>query len=391
MTKTAQDELKLIKTTGELEDACDALSGDDFLALDTEFHRESTYWPKLCLIQAANMEHDFLIDPLADGIDLAPFLELISESSRTKVFHAARQDMEIFTRLIGAPPGPIFDTQIAAMAAGLGDSISYENLVSQLLSARIDKSSQFTDWTRRPLTDKQLHYARGDVTHLRHAYAQLREQLEKLDRMRWIEEETSILTDPATYDSTPENAWQRMKLRNSAKPYLALVCAVSEWRESLAQSLDKPRSRILKDDAVQEIANQKPRDDKAMDRLRAVPKGFSRSTNGKSLLNLINQTLDNLDDAFTPNYERRKPTSPPPSGLPELLKVLLKAVADEANVAPRLIANAADVERLASEKDPDIAALKGWRREVFGDKALALKAGKLAIAATPNGVKLIGL
>ncbi len=390
MTNMAPDTLRLITSTTELEDACGKLADGDFLALDTEFHRESTYYPKLCLIQAANSDFDVLIDPLAQDMDLTPFLELIADPSRMKVFHAARQDMEIFTRLMGTPPGPVFDTQISAMAAGLGDSISYENLVSQLLKARIDKSSQFTDWTRRPLTDKQLHYARGDVTHLREAYVILRDKLGKLDRLRWIEEETSILTDPATFDMSPENAWQRMKLRNSSKPYLSLVCAVSKWREQLAQDVDKPRSRILKDDAIQEIANQKPRDEKAMDRLRAVPKGFARSTNGRALLEVINTTLEDAD-AFTPHYERRSAPSQPPSGLPELLKVLLKAVADEANVAPRLIANAADVERLASEEAPDIAALRGWRREVYGDKALALKAGKLAVAATPDGVKLIDI
>lgn len=390
MSKAPQDELNLVTDTDALKAACVELAKGEFIVLDTEFHRETTYWPKLCLIQAATADYDVLIDPLSDAMDLSPFLDLIAQKHRMKVFHAARQDMEIFTKLLGEPIAPIFDSQIAAMACGLGDSISYENLVSQLLKARVDKSSQFTDWTRRPLSSKQLHYARGDVTHLREAYVILRDKLEKLDRMRWIEEETGVLTDPATYDNAPENAWRRMKLRNSAKPYLALIAAVSQWREQLAQDLDKPRSRILKDDAIQEIATQKPKDDAAMDRLRAVPKGFSRSANGRSLMEVIQTTLDD-PGAFAPAYERRSAPSQPPSGLPELLKVLLKQVADETGVAPRLIANAADVERIAAETEPDVAAMRGWRREVFGDKALALKAGKLALAATPDGVKIIAL
>ena len=388
MGATTKNELRLITDTKSLEAACHELAKDDFLALDTEFHRESTFWPKLCLIQAANSNFDVLIDPLADGIDLKPFLDLISETSRVKVFHAARQDMEIFTRLIGNPPSPIFDSQIAAMAAGLGDSISYENLVSQLLGAKIDKSSQFTDWTRRPLTNKQLTYARGDVTHLREAYVILRDKLEAKDRLRWIEEETAILADAETYDASPDKAWKRMKLRSGSKPYLALIAAVSEWRETIAQDTDRPRSRILKDDAVQEIANQKPTDEKAMDRLRAVPKGFSRSANGKSLLQVINKALESPED-FAPPYERRQSPPTPPSGLPELLKVLLKLCADQAEVAPRLIANAADVERIASEAKPDVAAMKGWRFEVYGEKALELKAGKLALAVGPAGVHMV--
>ena len=390
MNTTQQDQLNVVTDTGALEQACVELAKGEFIVLDTEFHRESTFWPKLCLIQAATADYDVLIDPLSDDIDLTPFLNLIAEPGRMKVFHAARQDMEIFNRLMGTPPGPVFDSQIAAMACGLGDSISYENLVAQLLKARIDKSSQFTDWTRRPLSAKQLHYARGDVTHLREIYVILKEKLEKLDRMRWIEEETAILTDPATFDTAPENAWKRMKLRNSAKPYLALIAAVSQWREALAQELDKPRSRVLKDDAVQEIAVQKPRNEAAMDRLRAVPKGFSRSTNGRSLIQVINDALDD-PDAYAPEYQRRSAPAHPPSGLPELLKVLLKQVSDEAGVVTRLIANAADVERIAAESEPDVAAMRGWRREVFGEKAIALKSGKLALAATPDGVKLIEL
>ncbi|MEM6627647.1 MAG: ribonuclease D [Pseudomonadota bacterium] len=387
MTSSVGDELRLISTNAALENACEKLAEGPFLAVDTEFHRESTYWPKLCLIQAATPDFDVLIDPLADGLDLKPFLDLIADPSRPKVFHAARQDMEIFTRLIGSPPGPVFDSQIAAMACGLGDSISYENLVSQLLKGQVDKSSQFTDWTRRPLSDKQLRYARSDVTYLREAYPILKAKLERLDRMAWIEEETAVLVDPATYDTDPEKAWRRLKLRKPKQDYLAVLAGVAAWRERVAQDLNKPRGRILKDDAVQEIAQQKPQTADAMDRLRAVPKGFANSRNGKSLLETINAALMAPED-FAPKIERRPPPQHSPGAVGDLLKVLLKHVAEDAGVAPRLIANAADVERIAVEDAPDVAALSGWRRQVFGEKALALKAGKIGLAVSRRGVKL---
>lgn len=388
MTKEDSGErLRLISTSEDLAQACVELAKGDFLALDTEFHRESTYWPQLCLIQAATSDYDVMIDPLA-GLDLAPFLELVADESRVKVFHAARQDIEIFARLLGKPPGPIFDTQIAAMACGLGDSISYENIVSKVLKQQVDKSSQFTDWTRRPLSDKQLHYARGDVTYLREIYVWLRNRLEKKDRVHWIEDEHAALTDPALYAFDPELAWKRLKIRKYKPDYLALLARTAAWREQLAQDIDKPRGRILKDDALQEIAQQRPASAEALDRLRAVPKGFSRSKHGQSLVEMIQETLDD-PKAYAPQVERPASSGPPAGALSDLLRVLLKQVSDEEDVAPRLIANAADLERIAREDAPEIAALSGWRREVFGEKALALKAGKLALAAKPNGVRVI--
>jgi ribonuclease D len=273
------------------------------------------------------------------------------------------------------------------MACGLGDSISYENLISQLLKASIDKSSQFTDWQRRPLTDKQLKYAQGDVTHLRHAYVKLKADLEAKDRMAWIEQETEVLVNPDTYDTNPKNAWKRMKLRKPRKDYLALIVTVSEWRERIAQDSDKPRSRILKDDAIQEIAQQKPKDIAALDRLRAVPKGFGKSKYGQSLLQAIHDGL-NDPDAYAPEFEKRKPSQQAPGAVGDLMKVLLKHVADEAGVAPRLIANASDIEKISTEDDPDVPAMSGWRREVFGELAIKLKTGKIALAATPKGVKV---
>jgi ribonuclease D len=380
--------IDLISDQAALEAACKRLAEGEFLALDTEFHRETTYWPLLCLVQAATADYDCMIDPLA-GLDLAPLLELIDDPGRVKVFHAARQDLEIFARLLGHVPGPIFDTQIAAMACGLGDSISYENLVSRVLkNASVDKSSQFTDWARRPLSEKQLRYARGDVVYLRQIYVMLREKLDQLGRTDWIEDEMADLTDPEIYAFEPASAWKRLKLRKFKPDYLAVLANVAAWREQVAQETDKPRQRILKDDAIQEIAQQKPRTGEAIEKLRAVPSGFARSRHGLGLVNAINAAL--ADPAkFAPEVERMESSGPPPGALVELLKVLLKQVADDNGVAPRLIANAADVERLARETNPDIAALKGWRRDVFGAKALALKSGKLALAAAPEGVRVI--
>jgi ribonuclease D len=383
-------EIRLITDTAALKEACVKLAEGDFLALDTEFHRETTFWPQLCLVQAATADFDVLIDPLAPGMDLGPLLDLIADQNRTKVFHAARQDLEIFARLMGKPPGPVFDTQIAAMACGLGDSISYENLVSRVVKGTVDKSSQFTDWVRRPLSEKQLRYARGDVTYLRKIYRILREKLEKQGRMDWIADEHAALVDPEIYAFEPKSAWKRLKIRKYRNDYLAILANVAEWRERTAQELDKPRGRILKDDAIQEIAQQKPRTADALERMRAVPSGFAKSKHGLGLLAAINEAADD-PDRFAPDVEKPESNGPPPGALSELLKVLLRHVADEADVAPRLIANAADLEKLARDKEPDIAALQGWRRELFGDKAQKLKAGKLALSATPRGVKVIEL
>jgi ribonuclease D len=381
-------EIRLITDTAALEAACERLGQDDFLAVDTEFHRETTYWPQVCLIQVASSDYDVLVDPLANGIDLAPLNTLIADPSRTKVFHAARQDLEIFTRLIGHVPGPVFDTQIAAMACGLGDSISYENLVSRVVKGSVDKSSQFTDWVRRPLTEKQLTYARGDVVYLRKIYKILRTKLETQNRLEWIADEHDALLDPDIYAFDPATAWKRMKIRKYRSDYLAVLANVSAWRERVAQETDKPRQRILKDDAIQEIAQQKPRTLEALERMRAVQQGFGKSRHGAGLLQAINEALD-APEKYAPVVDEPERSGPPPGAIVELLKVLLKQVSDDADVATRLIANAADIEKLARDKEPDIAALKGWRRELFGEKALKLKAGKLALAASPKGVKIL--
>jgi ribonuclease D len=388
LSENEAGELRLISETAELAEACARLADADFLAVDTEFHRETTYWPQVCLIQVASADFDVLIDPMATGIDLSPMMKLLADKDTVKVFHAARQDLEIFTRMMGKTPAPIFDTQIAAMACGLGDSISYENLVSRVLKAQVDKSSQFTDWARRPLSDKQMAYARGDVVHLRKIYRILRDKLAKQNRLDWIEDEHAALLDPEIYAFDPENAWKRLKIRKYRSDYLAVLANVAGWRERTAQEMDKPRGRILKDDAIQEIAQQKPRSAEALERMRAVPTGFSRSKHGQGLIHAINQALDD-PEKYAPQVERPESAGPPPGAVSELLKVLLKQVSEDEGVAPRLIANASDLEKLARDDAPDIPALTGWRRQLFGEKALRLKSGKVALAASPKGVKVI--
>lgn len=381
------DILRPITDQDALADFCEALSKHDFICVDTEFHRETTYWPELCLIQASAPGVEGLIDPLADDLDIGPFLDLIAEESRVKVFHAARQDLEIFNRLIGYPPGPIFDSQIAAMALGLGDSISYDNLIQRILGSSIDKSSQFTDWTRRPLSDKQLKYALGDVTYLRDAYLVMCESLEAKGRSGWVREEMTDMEDPALYDTSPENAWQRLKIRKPKQDYTAVLAAVAGWREDRAKTLDKPRRRVLKDDAIYEIAEQKPREAKAYDRLRAVPKGFINSRHAEGLVDAVNAALAE-PEKYAPPLPKRKQNAQTPPGAPEMLKVLLKHVSEEVEVVPRLIANAADVERIARGESDDIAAFTGWRDEVFGARARALLSGKLALSFKDGQVRL---
>ena len=370
-----------------LEALCEALSQHDFICVDTEFHRETTYWPQLCLVQASAPGVEGLIDPLAEDLDLGPFLDLIKEDNRIKVFHAARQDLEIFNRLIGHPPGPVFDTQIAAMALGLGDSISYDNLIQQVLRRHVDKSSQFTDWTRRPLSEKQLAYALGDVTHLRDAYLEMTKALGEQDRLTWVRAEMAELEEPALYDTSPENAWQRLKLRKPKKDYAAIVAAVAAWRETAAQAFDKPRRRILKDDAIQEIAEQKPRTEGEFERLRSIPKGFMRSRYANGLVEAVNAAID-APAEYAPPLPKRVQNPQTPAGAPEMLKVLLKHVSDEAGVVPRLIANAADIERIARGETEGVAAFQGWRQDVFGDKARALLSGRLALSFEDGKVRL---
>lgn len=380
--------MKVITTTAELETACTALRACEFVAVDTEFMRESTYWPILCLIQAAGGETEVIIDPMADGIDMAPFHALLLDETVTKVFHAARQDLEIFYNQMGGKvPHPIFDSQVAAMAAGLGDSIAYDNLVRTMLKRQIDKGSRFTDWSRRPLSDKQLTYAIGDVTHLRDLYPELRDRLERAGRLTWVAEEMDILTSPDTYRMDPEDSWKRLKLRKLTPKWLAALRAAAAWREREAQTRDMPRQRIIKDEGLYELAHAAPLSPDAMTGLRAVPRGFERSSAAGRLISDMKAAMAN-PDAYAP--EVGPPPQRPNGGdsTTELLKVLLKMIAEDAGVASRLIATVPDLEQIAVSDTADVAALKGWRRDVFGEAALKLKRGELALRLNKGKVVL---
>lgn len=370
--------MRVITKTADLETLRQELAEHPFIAVDTEFMRETTYWPKLCLIQAAAPGVEAVIDPLAEGLDLTPFITLMIQSSVLKVFHAARQDLEIFLKIGAALPQPVFDTQIAAMACGYGDSIAYDALAQQVLKRRLDKSSRFTDWSRRPLSDSQLAYALADVTHLRDLYPRMRDKLERDNRLSWLDEEHANLLDPDIYDTTPENAWQRLKLRKTTADYVLGLQIAAAWRERQAQLRDVPRGRIVKDEALYEIAEHRPKNAADFDRMRAVPRGFGNSRAAQDLLQALDRAFNDPNRAVY-KHERHPPL---PSGLGstvELLKVLLRYEAERHQVAPRLIASAADVEAIAASDDADVPALRGWRRHVFGERALALKHGKLAL------------
>src|ERR1700733_6791354 len=371
--------MTVVTTTEELTALVAELQSSPYLALDTEFMRDQTYWPKLCLVQVAAPGVEAIIDPMADGIDLAPFYNLLKSPEIVKVLHASRQDLEIFHQQGGVIPDPLFDTQIAAMVCGFGDSASYETLARKLAHAEIDKSARFTDWSRRPLTKRQLEYALADVTHLRVIYEALAKQLERTGRASWVAEEITALRDPALYKLDPVHAWKRLKPRTTNKRFLSMLAAVAAWREREAQTRDQPRNRILKDEALMEIASHPPELAEALDHNRAVPKGFGASRLGKSLFEAIDAGRHALPpDGIEPERPRRK-REPSPSAV-DLLKTLLRLRAEEAHVAPRLIADAEDIEKLAAHEEEDVSALHGWRAKVFGDDARALRDGKLAIA-----------
>jgi ribonuclease D len=383
--------MHVITTTDALADACARLAEHPFVAVDTEFLRETTYWPKLCLVQAAAGDVEIIIDPLADGIDLAPFLTLMADERVLKVFHAPRQDLEIFHRLMGgALPRPVFDTQTAAMALGLGEQVAYDGLVQAMLRRSVDKTSRFTDWSRRPLSEAQLVYALGDVTHLRDLFPKMQAQLASKGRTDWVSEEMAAHVDPATYDTTPANAWKRLKPRRFSPDYLAAFFTACTWREWFAQERDVPRGRVLKDDAIYEIADLRPRDADAMDRMRAVPKGFGRSKGGVQLLEALNEALDD-PDAFAPKTERAPPSPPGLGPIVELLKVLLRCEAERLGVAPRLLATIADLEAIAADDAADVPAMRGWRLTEFGSQALKLKSGQMGLALRGRRVRAVAM
>lgn len=370
--------MDVITATKDLAALCKRLAKADYVTVDTEFMRERTFWPQLCLAQVAGPDDAVAIDSMADGIDLAPLFELMANKDVLKVFHAARQDIEILYHLSGHGPEPMFDTQIAAMVCGFGDSVSYEALVTKLTKARIDKSLRFTDWARRPLTDRQLRYAIDDVRHLRMVYEKLAKRLDKSGRSAWVAEEMAALADPALYTMQPEEAWRRIKTRVADPRALAILREVTAWRESEAQNRDVPRNRIVRDEALLEIATHAPASAKELARTRGLAQSIAEGAMGRKILAAVARGVA-LPDADCPQAPQRRPTPRGIGPVADLLKVLLKMKSEKHDVAQRLIASTADIERIAAENEPDVPALHGWRREVFGNDALALKTGKLAL------------
>jgi ribonuclease D len=380
--------MTLIADSDALAAFCLRQATADFVTVDTEFMRDRTYWPILCLVQVGGPDEAVAIDPMAEGIDLAPLFALMADPQVLKVFHAARQDIEIFVNLTGKVPAPIFDTQVAAMVCGFGEAASYETLASKLGGAHIDKSARFTDWSHRPLSERQLHYALADVGPLRTVYEKLAASLKKSGRASWLDEEMAALTDPALYRLDPATAWKRLKLRSNNRRMLALAYALATWRETAAQKRDLPRNRVLRDESLLEIAAHFPHDVDELGRTRGLGKGFAESKFGGEILAVIEGVIHMPES----DYPKPEPRRDPPQGigpLTDLLRVLLKLRAEENDVASRLIADAEDLELLAADDRADIRALTGWRHEIFGRDALDLKHGRLALTAAGKHIKLV--
>lgn len=383
--------MDMITTTAALAAFCTRLASHDYVTVDTEFLRETTYWPELCLIQMAGPEDEGIVDPLAEGLDLKPFFDLMADASVIKVFHAARQDIEIVVNRGDLVPHPIFDTQVAAMVCGFGESISYDQLVSRITGAPIDKSSRFTDWSRRPLSEKQLDYALADVTHLRDVYLELISRLEAENRGHWVADEMAVLESRATYEMDPEDAWKRLKMRVKKPVELCVLQQVAAWREREARTRNVPRGRVIKDDAIYEIAQQQPRDAEALSRLRTIPRGWERSAQGAKLIEVVNQAVDTPKENM-PRLPRQRQAPEGAQAAVELLRVLLKLTVEKENVAAKIIATSDDLETIAIDgEDADVPALKGWRRELFGDRALKLIRGELALRFTGKRVDAVEL
>ena len=370
--------MSLITTTEELELACLRMARHPFVTVDTEFLRETTFWPVLCVVQLASDQEAIAIDALAEGLDLQPLLRLMADEDVVKVFHAARQDLEIFWKLAGVLPTPLFDTQVAAMVCGYGDQVSYSELVQSICRVAIDKSSRFTDWARRPLAEAQIEYAIGDVTHLRDVYKALTKRLAATGRQSWLEDEMKVLRSPATYEQHPERAWERYRSRARKPRDLAVLMELAAWRESEAQARDVPRSRVLKDDVLIELAHAAPRTVEALGNLRAFPRGMERSRAGGEILEAIERGLARNSKTL-PKIERERRNGANLSATVELLKVLLRQVSEESGVAGKMIATVDDLESIAYNDKAEVPALSGWRRKLFGERALELKHGRLAL------------
>jgi ribonuclease D len=379
--------MSLITTTKDLSAVCRRLATHPFVTVDTEFLRETTFWPRLCVVQIASEEEAVAVDAMAEGLDLAPFFELMADSRLTKVFHAARQDLEIIWNLARLIPAPLFDTQVAAMVCGFGDQISYGDLVKTVTKVALDKSSRFTDWSRRPLLPAQAEYAIADVTYLRDIYKVLRAKLDETGRIGWLDDEMALLTSPSIYEQHPENAWERFRNRVRKPRDLAVLMEVAAWRESEAQTRDVPRSRVLKDDIMIELVVAAPKTPEALGNLRAFPRGMERSRAGADILAAIERGLAR-DPKTLPKLDRERRNGSNGATV-ELLRVLLRHVSESHGVAAKMIASVEDLEAIAADDHAEVAALTGWRRDLFGAQALELKHGRLAL--TVEGGKVVPL
>lgn len=372
--------MSIITDTKALAALCRTLAQAPFLTIDTEFLRDKTYYPRLCLIQVAGPDTGAVaIDPLANGLDLVPLLELMADEKVVKVFHAARQDLEIFFNLNGKIPRPLFDTQVAAMVCGHGDQIGYHSLVERICKERLDKGAQFTDWSRRPLSTRQLEYALDDVTYLRDIYKHLNAELAREGRTDWVLQETDILNDPRTYQNPPDQAWERIKIKTTKPRVLAILKELAAWREREAQKRDVPRNRVIRDEVLADIAIHEPRTPQELAQTRSISEDMARGRMGQAILEAVKRGLD-LPKEQCPAIERRGYFPPELTPVLEMLKMLLRICCAEHNVAARLVASSDDLEALAQNDHADIPALKGWRREVFGERALAMKHGKTALS-----------
>lgn len=382
--------MSLITTTDDLKAFCDGLKGAPFVTVDTEFMREKTYWSRLCLIQLAGPDRAVAVDPLAPGMDLGPFYEFMNDGQTLKVLHGGRQDVEIFYHDTGRIPGPLFDTQIAGMVCGFGDQVSYEVLVHDLTGTSIDKGSRFTDWSARPLSERQVDYALSDVLHLRPVYEKLKTRIDRFGRMSWLDEEMGILTDPSTYENPPEEAWRRIKLHNHRPRTLGILQAICAWREVEARRINIPRGRLIKDEALAEIAGHPPTTLEMLGRIRSVGPGFAQGSKGHELLEVIKNAM-NRPESECPKFEKKPHLPPGLAPTIDLLRVLLKLKCDEHHVAPKLLASAADLELIAAFDDADVPAMKGWRHDIFGKAAMELKSGRLALGIEKKQIKIIGV
>lgn len=383
--------MHIITTTAELQETCARLATFDFVTVDTEFHRETTFWPELCLIQMAGPDLAVIVDPLAKALDLKPFFKLMADPGVTKVFHAARQDIEIVFHLGGLIPMPVFDTQIAAMVCGFGDSVSYNQLVQKITGVQLDKSSRFTDWRQRPLSDRQLTYALADVTYLRDIHAVLSDRIKAENRSGWLSEEIAVLESPETYDLHPDDAWKRLRARLKKPRELAVLRAVAAWREREARNRNVPRGRILKDDSLFEVAQQQPVDPVALGKLRSIPKGWENAAAARGLLEAVGEAMAIAKEDL-PKVPRQQSLPEGTSAAVEFLKVLLKLTSEKNGVAAKLIANTSDLEKIAVKgAEADVACLTGWRRSLFGEAALKLISGDVALRFMSGRIETVDI